>query len=194
MNTKQALNLNPRTISKMSEKELRKVISTLRSTARKRYERLSQQGFYNLPMKTFSKNSPNKKQVLPTVKGMDKITLRNEYKRYARFLNAKTSTIEGAKKSERQSKEFIESISGRNDFTDSEMNEIFSMADRLNLTDEISHIMSSSDKVTAVIEEYHPNRSREEILEKARERVQERYELQQAESIPPSHFYKENTD
>ena len=194
MKTEEALKLNPRQIAKMSERELRKVVSTIRSTARKRYERLAKEGFYTKPMKTFSKGSPDESTVLPEVRHMDIIRLRNEYKRYKQFLQSKTSTVKGARKAEVRARSFVEDVSGRRDFTESEIAEILDMAKDLSLTDEIGHIMSSTDKVTAVAEYYNPKQSREEILQNAKQKVVDAYELQQRKGLPTSSFYQNPAD
>lgn len=193
MKTKDLLNLSPKKITSLSEKDLRKVVSTLRSTARKRYERLAEKGFYTIPMKTLSSKSPNRSDVLPEVKTLDVVSLRNEYKRYNQFLNAKTSTVSGARKAEKQAREYIESVSGRTDFSKDEMDEIYRLSDELSLTDEISHIVSSSEKVTAVTEYYSPNKSKKTILNQARRKVEKAYERQRRGEISTSEFYTDDS-
>ena len=191
MKTKDLLDITPAKLLKMGEKELRKVVSTLRSTARKRYERLAEKGFYTVPMKTLSRKSPNARDVLPSVKNADVVTLRNEYKRFSQFLKAKTSTVGGARKAEKQAKNFIKEITGRDDFTNEEISDIYRMADELSLTDEISHIVSSSQRVTAITEEYFPNRSKDEIIQGAKEKVKTAYERQLRNgATPTSEFFE----
>lgn len=194
MKTEQLINFTPKQITKMSEKELRKVVSTLRSTARKRYERLTEKGYWTIPMKTLSSKSPSTSDVLPSVAKADVITLRNEYKRFSQFLKAKTSTVTGAKKAEKQAEKLINDISGRDDFTQEEISEIYDLAGKLSLTDEISHIMSSTEKITAVVEEYSPNRSKNEILKTARKKVEDAYERQKRKEISTSEYFNQSSD
>ena len=194
MKTSELLNLSPKKISSLSEKDLRKVVSTLRSTARKRYERLAEKGFYTIPMKTLSSKSPNEADVLPEVKTLDVVSLRNEYKRYNQFLNAKTSTVSGARKAEKQARDFINDLAGHENFTDEEMNEIYKMAGDMSLTDEISKIVSSVDKVSSVVEYYSPNKSKKEILKSAKRKVKQIYEHKKRGEVSTSEYWYQDTD
>lgn len=194
MKTKDLLNLSPKKISSLSEKDLRKVVSTLRSTVRKRYERLSEKGFYTIPMKTLSSKSPNEAVVLPEVKTLDVVSLRNEYKRYNQFLNAKTSTVSGARKAKKQMRDFINDLAGHENFTDEEMNEIYKMAGDMSLTDEISKIVSSVDKVSSVVEFYSPNKSKKEILKSAKRKVKQIYESKKRGEVSTSDYWYQDTD
>lgn len=194
MKTKDLLNLSPKKIVSFSEKDLRKVVSTLRSTARKRYERLAEKGFYTIPMKTLSSKSPNKADVLPGIKTLDVVSLRNEYKRYNQFLNAKTSTVSGARKAEKQARDFINELAGHENFTDEEMSEIYKMAGDMSLTDEISKIVSSVDKVSSVVEFYSPNKSKKEILKSAKRKVKQIYEHKKRGEISTSEYWYQDTD
>lgn len=87
------LNMSQRDLMKMTDKEIRKVISSQRSIARKRLERLEAKEEYTPSLSDLMRSGG-----IPTVKGMDKISLINEYKRYRKFLGAVTSTVTGAKK------------------------------------------------------------------------------------------------
>lgn len=194
MKTKDLLNLSPKKITSLSEKDLRKVVSTLRSTARKRYERLAEKGFYTIPMKTLSSKSPSEADVLPEVKTLDVVSLRNEYKRYNQFLNAKTSTVSGARKAEKQARDFINDLAGHENFTDEEMNEIYKMAGDMSLTDEISKIVSSVDKVSSVVEFYSPNKSKKEILKNAKRKVKQIYEHKKRGEVSTSDYWYQDTD
>lgn len=194
MKTKDLLNLSPKKITSLSEKDLRKVVSTLRSTARKRYERLAEKGFYTIPMKTLSSKSPNEVDVLPEVKTLDVVSLRNEYKRYNQFLNAKTSTVSGARKAEKQARDFINGLAGHENFTDEEMNEIYKMAGDMSLTDEISQIVSSVDKVSSVVEFYSPNKSKKEIMKSAKRKVKQIYERKKRGEVSTSDYWYQDTD
>lgn len=195
MKTNQLLNLTIKDVSKMTEKELRQSVSVLRSTARKRYERLEKAGLYTQPMRTLSRKSPNDESVLPTVSGMDKITLRNEFKRYKAFLESKTSTVSGAKRVEQATRKMIEDVTGRNDFTDEEMTDILSMADEISLTEEIGKIQSSTERISAISQEYTRSKSKDEILKGAKERLENAYELQQQQrNLSTSQFFDNSPD
>lgn len=195
MTTNQILEMSLRDLSKLNEKELRKSVSILRSTARKRYERLAEQDIMTQSMRSFGRKSPDIDTVLPTVAGMDKVTLRNEFKRYKSFLESKTSTITGAKRVEQQTRKMVEEVSGRTDFTDEEMTDILSMADELSLTEEIGRIQSSTERISAVSQEYARNKSKEEIIKGAKERLENAYEMQQQQrNLSTSQFFEDTPD
>lgn len=175
MKTENLLNYTQRQLERMTEKELRKTVSTLRSTSRKRYERIVEADVYSQSAIALWKASGGG-DIFPTIKGMDSTSLINEYKRYKQFIKSKTSTVTGARKSEKQSKKLIKDISGGKEFTDEETTEIFLMADELK--NEINVLQSSTDRISAISEVYNPNLSKEEILQKAREKMVEQYEEQ----------------
>lgn len=191
MKTSDLLNLSPYQIGKMSEKELRKVVSTIRSTARKRWERLERKGLYSPAMKAFSKKAKGFDTVLPSVKDMDMITLRNEYRRYKLFLEAQTSTVPGAKKAMEQQTKLVNELAGRSDLSPSEASEILSMADDLKLADEIARIQSSTKRISAITEEYNTGKSKEEIMQDARKRLEEAYE-NRVNAISTSEYFNQN--
>ena len=90
--TSALLNITGKAFEAMSGRDLRKAVSSLRSTARKRAARLDAGG-YNTPALT----KLNKEGGLPTVKGLTDSELRSEFQKYRNFLNDKTSTISGFK-------------------------------------------------------------------------------------------------
>lgn len=96
----QIMNMSQRDLMKMNEKELRKVISSERSVARKRMERLEKIEEYTPALSDLLRSGG-----IPTVKGMDKLALINEHKRYKKYLSAVTSTVTGAKKVRKQAVE-----------------------------------------------------------------------------------------
>lgn len=175
MKTENLLNYTQRQLEKMTEKELRQTVSTLRSTSRKRYERLVEADVYSQSAHALWSASGGG-DIFPTIKGMDTTSLLNEYKRYVSFLKSKTSTVKGARKSTTQAKQFIEDLSGGQQFTDEETTEIYLMADELKK--EMNLLQSSTDRISAIIEVYKPNLFKNEIIEKAREIMVNRYEEQ----------------
>ena len=84
------LNITGKAFEAMSGRDLRKAVSSLRSTARKRASRLEARG-YDTPALT----KLNKAGGLPTIKGMTESELRAEFHKYRNFLNDKTSTVSG---------------------------------------------------------------------------------------------------
>lgn len=172
--TNQLLNYTQRQLEKLTDKELRQAVSTLRSTSRKRYERIVESEVYSQSATALWKSSGGG-DIFLTIRGMDRTSLYNEYKKYTKFIKSKTSTVKGARTAERSAKNLVEDLSGRRDFSDAEITEIYEMADALK-TDTINTIMSSTDRISAVSEVYEPNLSKTEIMERARKRMQEQYE------------------
>lgn len=173
MTTQQILNLTQKEIERMTEKELRKAVSVLRSTSRKRYERIVEADVYSQSAIALHRSSGSG-GVFPTVKGMDTITLLNEHIRYKQFLMSKTSTVGGARKTKNKTKNLIEDLSGGKEFTDEEITEIFLMADELK--NEMNVLQSSTDRISAISEVYNPDLSKDEIMTRAREKMVEIYE------------------
>lgn len=173
MTTQQILNLTQRELERMTEKELRQAVSVLRSTSRKRYERIVEADVYSQSAIALHRSSGSG-GVFPTVKNMDSITLLNEHKRYKQFLMSKTSTVGGARKTKNKTKNLIEDLSGGKEFTDEEITEIFLMADELK--NEMNVLQSSTDRISAISEVYDPDLSKDEILTRAREKMVEAYE------------------
>lgn len=200
MKTQDILKMSLRDVGKLNDKELRKSVSVLRSTARKRYERLvdyaEKEGYSPIiPTESIMKHSPSGETVFPSVSGMDRTTLRNEFKRYKKFLELKTSTVSGTKKHIQSTKKFFEDITGQKDFTDEEMTDILSMADELSLTEDIGKIQSSTERISAVSQEYTRNKSKEEILQGAKERLESAYESQQRErNLSTSQYFDDSPD
>lgn len=173
MTTQQILDLTQRELERMTEKELRQAVSVLRSTSRKRYERLVEADVYSQSAIALHRSSGSG-GVFPTVKNMDTITLLNEQKRYKQFLTSKTSTVKGARKTQNKTKNLIEDLSGGKEFTDEEITEIFLMADELK--NEMNVLQSSTDRISAISEVYDPDLSKDEIMTRAREKMVEIYE------------------
>lgn len=173
MTTQQILNLTQRELERMTEKELIQAVSVLRSTSRKRYERIVEADVYSQSAIALHRSSGSG-GIFPTVRNMDTITLLNEHKRYKQFLMSKTSTVTGARKTKNKTKNLIEDLSGGKNFTDEEITEIFLMADELK--NEMNVLQSSTDRISAISEVYDPDLSKEEILTRAREKMVETYE------------------
>lgn len=126
MKTEDFLRLTLSDIEKMTEKELRTAVSTMRSTARKRYERLQDKGLENVVRSHFKRGAPGE-DPLPTVKGMDEITLRNEYTRYKRFLSADTTVKKVAAKAKQQT-DYMEEFTGKK-MTEKQKDRFFTLYD-----------------------------------------------------------------
>lgn len=100
----QIMNMSQRDLLKLSEAELRKVVSSERSISRKRMERLESREEYTPAYSELLRSGG-----VPTVKGMDKLALINEHKKYKKFNSAVTSTITGAKRVKKQAIENLKS-------------------------------------------------------------------------------------
>lgn len=89
---KELLTISGADYKALKGKDLREAVSSLRSTARKRAERLDAKG-YNTQALTMLERSGG----LPTIKGMSDKELKREFMRYRSFLTNQTSTISGFK-------------------------------------------------------------------------------------------------
>lgn len=182
MKTKDTLELSQRQLEKMGDKELRRVVSTMRSTSRKRYERIVESEVYSQAAVALLKSSKGD-TVLPSVAGMDRISLLNEYKRYKQFLTSKTSTVTGARKVENKTKSMINDLSGGKNFTDEEVTELFIIADELK--NEMNFLQSSTDRISAVAEVYDPSKTKDEIMQQAKNVMVSNYERENPTNNEP---------
>lgn len=89
----QLTRLRVKTVQRMTEKELRAVVTRLASAANKRVRRIEQKGI-TTPATRAAERSGGKF----TAKGKNLNQLRNEYKRIKNFLRNETSTLKGYKK------------------------------------------------------------------------------------------------
>lgn len=189
MTTTELLNLSLKDINRMSDKELRQATSIVRSTARKRYERLVDAEEYSPAVESIRRSSAGKSAIFPTVKGMDRTQLLNEFKRQKQFLSMKTSTVSGAKLSKQNVKRETESIVGRK-LTDSEVVDVWRVVGEL--TDgEFGGIMNYkqvAETVSEIIQE-RPSISDTDLKSETRKRLREIYEREQtAGAIYTSQF------
>ena len=92
----EVLNMTQSDLKNMSKSELSKAVSSMRSVARKRVERMEKQEIYSPAYSGLQRSGG-----IPSVKGMSEQQLRNEYKRYKDFITAKTSTVTTAKQYEK---------------------------------------------------------------------------------------------
>jgi len=187
MTTQQLLNLTQRDLENMTEKELRKTVSTLRSTSRKRYERLQK-------AKVFKSGSTAAKELergggLPPVKTLsDKTELVNEYKRYRKFLKSKTSTVKGARSHKEKLREALKKGAG----LESENNTIFDNDEQLEQYSDILDDLEDSNiyelyykkfmETLAATIEQNPNKSKADIEKIVRDRIDEWYEERRREN------------
>lgn len=176
MTTQDYLSLGLKDIIRLSEKELRKAVSTLRSTARKRYNRLFESGTVDYSPAALKLL---KGGLIPAIKGMDIKTLRNEFKRYREFLGMKTSTVSGVKKYRTNIRENLRTLTGNvNAFTtEDETDRFLSLYNKFMDTLEGSYV--DYKVVMSIVEEiYNDNQdlSDDEILNRAAERLKEVYE------------------
>lgn len=96
MTTKEILNLDISDINKFSERELAKVTNIIRSTARKRINRLNEKGFTTPALENLQKRLA--KQNLPFQgKGLSRNKLLQQFIDIKIFLSSKTSTVSGSR-------------------------------------------------------------------------------------------------
>lgn len=188
LTTQQILGVTIKEFEKMGEKELRSAVSTLRSTARKRYERLAEKEQFSPAMKGISTKSPNEDVVFPSVRGMDKTTLRNEFKRYRTFINAPTSTITGAEKYVEEQKSTFTDFFGinENELTDDEVETLWDVFDEMrnSAVGGVLNYRQVSDVVGEVYEERRSPHSRKKKTKRAlkmeiKKRLDKIYESEQ---------------
>ena len=199
LSTQQILNLSIKEVEKMGEKELRSAVSTLRSTSRKRYERLEEKEQFSPAMKGISTKSTSTETVFPTIKGMDVKTLRNEFKRYRTFINAPTSTLTGAKKYEKQQKSTFTDFFGidESELTDDEVETLWDVFDEMRNSGVggVLNYRQVSDVVGEVYEERRSPHSRKKKTKRAlkteiKKRLEKIYESEQlpAKVYTSAHF------
>ena len=175
MITKELLNLSQKELLNMTEKELRKVVSTLRSTARKRYERIEKADIYSESAVALWKSSEGG-SVFPTVKGMETIQLINEFKRYKAFLISKTSTVRGARKSQKAKQKVIKDITDI-DMNADDMRKFYSIYDEAKQSG-VGGILNYRQVMDTVAEVYdeNPDWSSSKILDEVEKRLVQAYE------------------
>lgn len=181
MNTAQLLNLTQRDLMKMTDAELRKAVSTLRSTSRKRYERITRSGKFKNGTKATRKLERG--GGLPPVKTLqDRESLINEFKRYKGFLKMKTSTLGGSKEYKEKLKDALKEGAGLS----GESGTVFDNDDMLDMYTDILDDLEEANLYEIYYRKYmenlartikeHPDKSREDIEKIVRDRVDEWYE------------------
>lgn len=163
-------------LQKLTESELRQAVSTLRSTARKRYERLVDSDIYSESVEALRKSAVGYDSVLPTIKEMDKTQLFNEFKKYKSFLLSKTSTVRGAKKSQKAKIKVIKDITGV-DMSADDMRKFYLIYDEAKQSG-VGGILNYKQVMDTVAEVYdeNPNWSRDKILDEVEKRLIMAYE------------------
>ena len=197
MNTQQLLNLSLKELNALSDKELRQAVSTLRSTARKRYERIEEKGIYSPSAEYIKKSVGENKPIFPTVRNMDKIALKNEYKRLRGFVEAKTSTLTGIKQARQNVRVHTEEYLNRK-LTDKEVTELWEIVEEVRKDDSIGYYVLGGNgntngmEVAKIAEDYireRPDLSNKNLVDYVKKRVKEEYENEErAKSIYPSQF------
>lgn len=196
LSTKQVLNLSIKDVERMGQRELRQAVSTLRSTSRKRYERMAEKEMWSPAMRGISSKSPNEDVVFPSIRGMDVTTLRNEFKRYRGFLNAPTSTIKGAKQYEKTQKNIITDVVGEN-MTEDEVVEFWEIYEEMKESD-VGGVLDYKQVMEVVGDVYeerrNPNnrkkRTKRAIKQEVKKRLNKIYEDEQlpAKVYTSKHF------
>lgn len=103
MTTEQILQMNIKQLEKLTPQELRQSVSTLRSTSRKRYERVVESELYSPSVESLRKSATQ--EIFTPLRELADEQLINEFKRYRQFLKAPTSTVGGARKSNKKLRE-----------------------------------------------------------------------------------------
>jgi hypothetical protein len=151
MKTKDAMGYTLKQLEKIDERELRQAVSTLRSTSRKRYERLSDTELYSPAMDKLVKRSGGG-EIFDPIRGMDRTQLENEYKRYRQFLKSGTSTVGGVKKANKKLREETIKATGGSFESSDEMSQYYSLVDQA-INTEVGGVLN-----------YKRNRNADEIL------------------------------
>lgn len=186
--------MGQRELQKLTEKELKRAVSTLRSSSRKRYERLIDSEIYSESVEALRKSSIGYDSVLPTIKGMDKTQLYNEFKRYKNFLLSKTSTVRGAKKSQKAKQKVIKEITGV-DLDSDDMRKFYSIYDEAKQSG-VGGILNYRQVMDTVAEVYdeNPEWTRDKILDEVEKRLITAYEEENSpQAIYPSRTMQDNT-
>lgn len=89
------LNLDPNSVQRMNEKQLRQAVQTLSSAANKRLTRLEQTAIGKVSPALLSVKESGRDRF--STKGKNLNQLRNEFSQASTFLKSKTSTIKGTK-------------------------------------------------------------------------------------------------
>ena len=195
LSTQQILNMTQDQVEALSDEELKAVVSTLRATAKKRWERMSEENIFSPAMSQFSKGVNTKEviknAVVPTIKGMDRVRLLNEYKRYRDFLNSRTSHLKESRQYVNNLQEQVEDITGT-EFTFEELSEFYKLYDQAKETN-VGHILYYRTIMDTVAEVYDDdkfhNKRPKTILKEIEKRLNDIYESQaEPSSIYPSEF------
>lgn len=196
LSSKQVLNLSIKDLERMGQKELRQAVSTLRSTSRKRYERMEEKEMWSPAMRGISSKSPNENAVFPSIRGMDVTTLRNEFKRYRGFLNAPTSTVKGTKQYEKTQKDIISDVVGE-DMSEDEVTEFWEIYEEMKESD-VGGVLDYKQVMNVVGDVYeerrNPNnrkkRTKRAIKQEVKKRLNKIYEDEQlpAKVYTSKHF------
>lgn len=187
MTTMDIVLMGQRELQKLTEKELRQAVSTLRSSSRKRYERLIDSEIYSESVEALRKSAIGYDSVLPTIKGMDKTQLYNEFKRYKNFLLSKTSTVRGSKKSRKAKQKVIKDITGV-DVDADDMRKFYSIYDEAKQSG-VGGILNYRQVMNTVAEVYdeNPDWTKDKILDEVEKRLVTAYEKENSpRAIYPS--------
>ena len=188
MTTQEVLNLSLKGLKQLNNRELREAVSVLRSTSRKRYERLIESDIDSPALRGIWGNIgvsdiPLNTTPFPTIRGMDEIELYNEFKRYRGFLTNKTSTVGGARKARTHLQETVTEITGV-ELTDSETTEMLLAYERAKQTG-IGNIFNYKQimSTTATVYEEHPEYTEGEVVAEVERRLQELYDENEQQPI-----------
>lgn len=198
MTTEQILQLNIRELEKLTKKDLRYAVSTLRSTSRKRYERVVESEIYSPAVEALRKSAT--KDIFTPIRGMDVTQLRNEFKRYRGFLKSQTSTVKGARKSNKRLREETAKVTGV-DFDDAdEMLHYYSLVDQAEKTD-VGGVLNYRVVKDVVEEVFNEKRSKRKTIKEENKRfnrsvlkeVEKRLQKYYDEEENPSAIYPSRT-
>lgn len=132
MTTEQILQMNIKQLEKLTTQELRQSVSTLRSTSRKRYERVLESDLYSPSVESLRKSATQ--EIFTPLRELADEQLINEFKRYRQFLKAPTSTVGGARKSNKKLREETQKATGV-DFDTDELLHYYSLVDQARKTE-----------------------------------------------------------
>lgn len=197
MTTEQILQMNLKQIEKLTTQELRQSVSTLRSTSRKRYERVVETGMYSPAVASLERKAEkNKQDVFSTVKGMTDEQLINEFKRYRQFLKNPTSTKKGTKQANVKLHEETEKVVDVgdvdiDDYTTDEWLHYYALVDEARKSDAGS-VLDYNYAKNVVKELFNKNRHKRKDTREGNKRFNKKI-LKEAEKRLQEIYDKENT-
>lgn len=167
------LNMSTRQINALDAKDLARVSGRLRSAANKRLRRLEKSGMESPAYRNAMRGGGSF-----STKDKDMVGLRNEFLRMKTFMEAKTSTVRGAKQA--QKKTVDEFKKAGVDIQEENVDRVMRLYGRLKEIDPSVSLKQFKYAVQDSVSKYvEQDMTDEEIIRKMKERIDELYEENQ---------------